>query len=213
MTSESRVLSPWCWDHIERFEATLSQVTPCPTTSPSQCRKRNGWLQSPSSPDVAGWWPLLSVDTNVPFLLWLLIAFPLFLASLEVHWLPTLVWHQGAIPFLLCRQCTVGGGKCWKQLKGKISPQPQPQASFCVKVLQQNPGFDLNLHHQGSYGKENMAQFNCLQRMGLTSCNLYLRKQTYTASVLWTIMQHKHCARDVNITTSLVYSAAQIATC
>lgn len=129
VTSESRVLSPWCWDHIERFEATLSQVTPCPTTSPSQCRKRNGWLQSPSSPDVAGWWPLLSVDTNVPLLLWLLIAFPLFLPSLEVHWLPTLVWHQAAIPFLLCRQCTVGG-QVLETAKGENFP-PAPGLLLC----------------------------------------------------------------------------------
>lgn len=147
------------------FGATMSQVTPCPATSSAQCRKRNGWLQPPSSPDVTGWWPLLSVTTNVPFLT---------VTSNCISSLPGLprglmAAHniKGQYPFSCAHIAVLKGGKF---------PPSTRQASFCVKVLQQNPDFDLDLFQQGSYGKENMAQFNCLKRLGLTSCNPCLRK-------------------------------------
>lgn len=66
------------------------------TFPPGWRRKRHGcsWLRAASSPGVAGLRPPLSVSSNVPFLLWLLIAFPKPLVSPSVNQA-----DQGAEPF------------------------------------------------------------------------------------------------------------------
>lgn len=130
-------------DSIETTDEVLGPLCRRPAGPPpypSWCRKGTGclWLRPPSSPGVAGLWPLLSVAANVPSLLWLLIAFPICLASLSPMAAQAGKDIRGQSPFScadtgVLRGSEVSAGNSWE---GKCTPA---LTSFCVVLWSPSP--------------------------------------------------------------------------